>query len=126
MKAEKIRKGNNILPAKGRLGVLLPGLAGAVSSTFIAGVEAVRRGMALPIGSLTQMGTIRLGKRTEKRIPKIKEFINLANLEDLVFGGWDIYEDNLYEACLKAKVLEKNLVEDLKDFLSSIKPYTAF
>ncbi|CAD7779352.1 MAG: Myo-inositol-1-phosphate synthase [Candidatus Methanoperedenaceae archaeon GB50] len=125
MKAEKIRKGNNILPAKGRLGVLLPGLAGAVSSTFIAGVEAVRRGMALPIGSLTQMGTIRLGKRTEKRIPKIKEFINLANLEDLVFGGWDIYEDNLYEACLKAKVLEKNLVEDLKDFLSSIKPYPA-
>ena len=125
MKEKEIRKKDNILPAKGRLGVLLPGLAGAVSTTFIAGVEAVRRGMALPIGSLTQMGTIRLGKRTEGRVPKIKEFIPLASLEDLVFGGWDIFPDNLYDACLKAQVLEKNLVEALKDFLASIKPYPA-
>ena len=125
MKAEKIRKKDKILPAKGRLGVLLPGLAGAVSTTFIAGVEAVRRGMALPIGSLTQMGTVRLGKRTENRVPKIKEFIPLADLDALVFGGWDIFDDNLYEACLKAEVLEKTLVEELKDFLEKIKPYSA-
>jgi len=125
LKAEKIRKKDKILPAKGRLGVLLPGLAGAVSTTFIAGVEAVRRGMALPIGSLTQMGTVRLGKRTENRVPKIKEFIPLADLDALVFGGWDIFDDNLYEACLKAEVLEKTLVEELKDFLEKIKPYSA-
>ena len=88
MKEKEIRKKDNILPAKGRLGVLLPGLAGAVSTTFIAGVEAVRRGMALPIGSLTQMGTIRLGKRTESRVPKIKgitvlrtEFLKKSNLK---------------------------------------------
>jgi len=125
LKEEKIRKKDKILPAKGRLGVLLPGLAGAVSTTFIAGVEAVRRGMALPIGSLAEMGTIRLGRRDEHRVPKIKEFIPLARLEDLVFGGWDIFEDNLYDACLKAKVLERQLVEDLKDFLINIKPYPA-
>ena len=80
----------------GKLGVLLPGL-GAVGTTVIAGVEAIRKNIALPIGSLTQMGTIRLGKRTEKRVPKIKDFIELANINDLVFGGWDIYEDNVYE-----------------------------
>ena len=88
-------------------------------------MEAVRRGMALPIGSLAEMGTIRLGRRDEHRVPKIKEFIPLARLEDLVFGGWDIFEDNLYDACLKAKVLERQLVEDLKDFLINIKPYPA-
>ncbi|MCD6319754.1 MAG: inositol-3-phosphate synthase [Candidatus Desulfofervidaceae bacterium] len=125
MKAEKIRRKSEILPAKGRLGILLPGLAGAVSTTFIAGVEAVRRGMALPIGSLTQMGTIRLGKRTENQVPKIKDFIPLPDLDALVFGGWDIFDDNLYEACLKAEVLEKTLVEELKDFLTTIKPYAA-
>ena len=82
---------------KGKLGVLLPGL-GAVATTFISGVAAVRQGIAKPIGSLTQMGTIRLGKRTEKRIPKIKEFVELAELNDLVFAGWDIFPDNVYQA----------------------------
>ena len=85
-----ISKGQNIAPAQGKLCVVIPGM-GAVSSTFIAGVEAVKKGLAKPIGSLTQMGTIRLGKRTDNRIPMIKEFIPLASLDDLVFGGWDIF-----------------------------------
>src|SRR5215467_6131728 len=93
------QKGIEIAEAKGKLGVLLVGL-GAVSTTFIAGVEAIRRGIASPIGSLTQMGTIRLGKRTEGRSPKIKEFVPLAELDDLVFGAWDIFEDSCYEAAL--------------------------
>jgi myo-inositol-1-phosphate synthase len=90
-----------IAPADGKLGVLIPGI-GAVTTTFIAGVEAVKRGIGLPIGSLTQLGTIRLGKRTEGRTPRIQDFVPLAGLNDLVFGGWDIYEDNGYEAALKA------------------------
>ena len=90
----------------GKLGVMTVGL-GAVATTMMAGVEAVRRGIALPIGSLTQMGTIRLGKRTDKRVPKIKDFVPLADLNDLVFAGWDLFEDNAYEAALKAGVLEK-------------------
>ena len=81
----------------GKLGVLLPGL-GAVATTFIAGIAAIKKGIALPIGSLTQLGTIRLGKRTEKRVPMIKNFIELADMNDLVFGGWDIFPDNIYEA----------------------------
>ena len=109
---------------KGKLGVMTVGL-GAVATTMIAGVEAVRRGIALPIGSLTQMGTIRLGKRTDKRIPKIKDFVPLANLEDLVFASWDLFDDNAYEAALKAGVLDKQLVEQLKDFLRTIKPMKA-
>ena len=84
-----------IAPAQGKLGILLVGL-GAVSTTFIAGVLAIRKGIAKPIGSLTQMGTIRLGKRTENRVPKIKEFVPLANLNDLVFGGWDVYPDDAF------------------------------
>ena len=96
-------------PAQGKLGVLMPGL-GAVATTFIAGVEAVRRRLALPIGSLTQMGTIRLGKRTENRCPKIKDFVPLAALDDLVFGGWDIYGENVYEAARHANVLEAGLL----------------
>src|SRR6059058_723914 len=84
---------SNIKPATGRLGVLLPGM-GAVATTFIAGVEAVRRGHAKPIGSLTQLGTIRLGKRTDGRTPAVKDFVPLAGLDDLVFGGWDIFEDS--------------------------------
>src|ERR671911_1269985 len=102
-----------IAEPKGKLGVLLVGL-GAVSTTFIAGVEAIKKGMAEPIGSLTQMGAIRLGKRTDNRVPKIKDFLPLANLNDLVFGAWDIFPDSAYEAALHAGVLEKDLVAKLK------------
>jgi len=98
---------------------------GAVSTTLMAGVELVRSGEALPIGSLTQMGTIRLGKRTEGRAPKIKDFVPLANLEDLVFGGWDVYPDNAYEAAKKAGVLETKDLDKVKKFLSGIKPLKA-
>src|SRR5207342_3944349 len=94
-----------IAPARGKLGVLLVGL-GAVSTTTIAGVIAIRKGIAKPIGSLTQMGTIRLGKRTEGRSPKIKEFVPLADLADIVFGGWDIFEEDSYAAARTAGVLE--------------------
>src|SRR5438128_6577697 len=95
-----------IKPATGKLGILTPGL-GAVATTMIAGVEAVRRGLAKPIGSLTQMGTIRLGKRTDNKSPLIKNFVPLADLNDIVFTGWDIFEDNVYEGAAHAKVLEK-------------------
>src|SRR5260370_12823189 len=97
-----------ISPATGKLGVLIPGM-GAVRTTFIAGVEAIRGGGAEPIGSLTQMGTVRLGKRTDNRVPPIKEFVPLAGLNDLVFGGWDIYADNCYEAAVHSGVLERSL-----------------
>src|SRR6266568_6726942 len=113
-----------IQPAKGKLGIMIPGM-GAVATTFVAGVEAVRKGLANPIGSLTQMGTVRLGKRTEGRSPKIKEFVPLAGLDDLVFTGWDIFEDNMYEAASHAGVLDYRLLERLKPFLSSLKPRAA-
>jgi myo-inositol-1-phosphate synthase len=113
-----------IAPASGKLGVLIPGI-GAVSTTFMAGVEAVRRGAAVPIGSLTQLATIRLGKRTEGRSPKIHDFVPLASLDDLVFGGWDIFEDNAYEAAVKAQVLERTQIDVLKNFLSGIQPMKA-
>ncbi len=119
-----LKKQTKIEPAEGKLGVLLPGL-GAVSTTFIAGVEAIKKGMAQPIGSLTQMGTIRLGKRTDRRVPAIKDFVPLASLQNLVFGGWDIFEDNCYESALKAGVLEKNLLSSLKTQLEKIKPWKA-
>jgi myo-inositol-1-phosphate synthase len=109
---------------RGSLGVLIPGM-GAVATTFIAGVEAVRRGLASPIGSLTQMGTIRLGRRTEKRTPLIKDFVPLATLEDLVFAGWDVFPDNCYDAALKAGVLDKTLLDSVNDFLSRIRPMPA-
>jgi myo-inositol-1-phosphate synthase len=109
---------------KGRLGVLLVGL-GAVSTTFIAGVEAIKRGIAEPIGSLTQMGTIRLGKRTDNRVPAIKDFVPLAALEDLVFGAWDIFEEDAYESALHAGVLERDLVNQLKEELQAVKPMKA-
>src|SRR5271166_5172335 len=94
---------SEIAPARGKLGVMIPGM-GAVATTFVAGVEAVRKGISLPIGSLTQMGTIRLGKRTEGRFPKIQDFVPLASLNDLVFTGWDIFEDDMYLAAGKAGV----------------------
>lgn len=108
----------------GKLGVLTPGM-GAVASTFIAGVLAVNKGIALPVGSVTQMGRIRLGKRTENRNPLIREFVPLTNLQDIVFGGWDIFEDNMYQAALKAKVLDERLVEQLRPELEAIKPMKA-
>jgi len=115
----------DIAPAGGKLGVLLVGL-GAVATTFIAGVELARRGKAKPFGSLTQMGTIRLGKRTENRSPLIKDFVSLARLEDLVFGAWDPVPDNAYESCLHCGVLDKHEhVEPIKDFLQGVKPMPA-
>ena len=115
---------HDVMPATGKLGILIPGL-GAVATTFIAGVEAVKKGIAQPIGSLTQMGNIRLGKRTEDRYPKIKEFVPLANLNDIAFGGWDIYEDNVYQAAMHAKVLDLPLLQAIKTALEAIKPMTA-
>jgi myo-inositol-1-phosphate synthase len=111
-------------PATGKLGVMVVGL-GAVSTTIIAGVEAVRRGLAKPIGSLTQMGTIRLGKRTDSTSPLIKDFVPLAKLEDIVFTGWDIFADNVYEAAAHAEVLDKETLAKLKPYLETIKPLPA-
>ena len=100
-------------PPKEKLGVLIPGI-GAVSTTFIAGVEAIKRGLAQPVGSLTQLATVRLGKRTESRTPYIRDFVPLAGLNDLVFGGWDIYEDSAYDAAVHADVLEEKLLNQVK------------
>ncbi|MBZ5724119.1 MAG: inositol-3-phosphate synthase [Acidobacteriia bacterium] len=113
-----------IAPAEGKLGVLIPGM-GAVTTTFIAGLEAIRRGIGKPIGSLTQLGTIRLGKRTEGRSPAIRNFVPLAKPEDLVVAGWDIFEDNAYQAAVKAGVLEMPLLEQLKEPLAAIRPMKA-
>jgi len=121
---EKNQDTPSIAPADGKLGVLIPGI-GAVSTTFIAGVEAIKRGLAQPIGSLTQLATIRLGKRTDANTPKIKDFVPLAGLDDLVFGGWDIYDDNAYEAAAHANVLEPNLLEKVRMPLEKIKPMPA-
>lgn len=106
------------------MGILTPGM-GAVATTFIAGVLAVRKGLALPVGSLTQLGNIRIGKRTELKNPKIKDFVPLQSLDDMVFGGWDIFEDNVYEAAIKAAVIEKNLLDQVKPELEAIKPMKA-
>ncbi len=113
-----------IAKAEGKLGILLPGL-GAVATTLIAGVAAVKKGLAQPVGSLTQMGNIRLGKRTENRYPKIKDFVPLADLNDVVFGGWDVYRDNVFEAAVKAKVLEPMLVHAIRPELEAIQPMKA-
>ncbi|RNI25714.1 inositol-3-phosphate synthase [Rufibacter latericius] len=110
--------------ADGRLGILMPGL-GAVATTLIAGVEAIKKGLSQPVGSLTQMGRIRLGKRTEDRHPLIKEFVPLAGLEDIVFGGWDVYADNVFEAASTAKVLEPMLLHAVKAELEAIRPMKA-
>ena len=122
--SSETQKTTHIAPAKGKLGVMVPGM-GAVATTFMAGVEAVRKGIAEPIGSLTQMGTIRLGKRTDGRSPKIKEFVPLAGLNDLVFTGWDIFEVDAYESAMHAAVLEKDLINQVKPFLKSIEPRKA-
>src|SRR5580765_3693511 len=114
----------DIAPAHGKLGVLLVGL-GAVSTTTIAGVLAVRNGIAKPIGSLTQMGTVRLGKRTENRSPKISEVVPLSSLDDLVFGGWDIFEDDCYAAARTAGVIEPALLERVRPELEKIRPWPA-
>ncbi len=115
---------SRIRPAKGKLGILLPGM-GAVSSTFIAGVELVKKGLGSPVGSCTQMQTIRLGKRYENRNPLIKDFVPLAELSDLVFGGWDLFPDNAYEAAIKAGVLDKHQLEPVKKELEAVKPMPA-
>lgn len=117
---------NNETPesAKGKLGILIPGL-GAVATTFIAGVEAVKKGIAEPIGSITQMHRIRLGKRTDNRNPMIKDFVPLADLNDIIFGGWDIYHDNVYEAAVNAKVIDEFQLKELKSELEKIQPMAA-
>jgi myo-inositol-1-phosphate synthase len=116
---------NGVTPAQGKLGVLLPGM-GAVATTFIAGVEAVRRGIGQPIGSLTQLAHIRLGKRTENRNPLIREFAPLSSLDDIVFGGWDPIPDNAYESALNAGVLNRHdHIEPIADFLKAIVPMPA-
>jgi myo-inositol-1-phosphate synthase len=114
----------SIKPATGKLGIMIPGM-GAVATTLIAGVEAVRRGFAKPIGSMSQMGTLRLGKRTDDKTPLIKDWAPIADLNDLVFTGWDIFGGNLYDAAKTAAVLDRDQLESMKDFLSSIEPMPA-
>lgn len=117
-----IEKGTPIEAAQGKLGILLVGL-GAVSTTFVAGVELIKRGLAKPIGSLTQLGHIRLGKRTDKKNPLVKDFVPITKLEDLVFGAWDIFPDNAYEAAAKAGVLKKSDLDAVKEPLQQLKPF---
>jgi myo-inositol-1-phosphate synthase len=119
-----LQKGVNVKPAEGKLGILLPGM-GAVATTFIAGVQAIRRGLGRPIGSLTQLGHIRIGKRTDGNSPAIKDYISLAKLDDIVFGGWDIFPDNAYQAAVRAGVLDTRLLDQLRPELEAIKPMTA-
>ena len=118
------RKYHGIQPVDGKLGVMIAGM-GAVATTFVAGVEAIRRGLAQPVGSLTQLGTIRLGKRTDARSPKIRDFLPLADLNDLVFTGWDIFTDDMYAAACKAGVLDRELIDGIQPFLESVKPLPA-
>jgi len=117
-------KSREIKPMNGKLGVLMPGL-GAVATTFIAGVEVVKKGLGQPIGSLTQMGTIRLGKRTDKRRPLIKDLIPLAKLEDLEFGGWDIFSENCYETATNSDVIFKPMLEKIRPEMERVKPMAA-
>lgn len=115
---------DEIKSASGKLGILMPGL-GAIGTTVIAGVVSINKGLSKPVGSLSQMGNIRLGKRTENRFPKIKDFVPLASLDNVAFGGWDVYEDNVYEAAVKAGVLELRQIDALKEELEAIKPMKA-
>ena len=110
--------------SEGKVGVLLPGM-GAVATTFVAGVEAVRQGLAKPIGSLTQMNTIRLGKRTEARNPLIKDFIPLVGMDQLVFGGWDPIPDDAFDSTIKAGVLDRSHLDPIEGFLRGVKPMAA-
>ena len=119
-----MNKPNSIAPASGKLGVLMPGM-GAVATTVIAGVEAIKAGLGQPIGSLTQMGTIRLGKRTDGRSPLIKDFVPLAGLDDLVFGGWDVFPDDAYDSAEHAGVLPKDKLEQIRDQLKKVVPMPA-
>src|SRR5690348_15490185 len=119
-----MRRPVSVAPPKGKLGILTPGM-GAVSTTLMAGVELVRRGESLPVGSLTQMGTIRLGKRTENRIPRIKDFVKLAELDDLVFGGWDVFPDSAFQAATKAGVLDARDLAKAAKLLKNIHPMKA-
>lgn len=119
-----LKQGVEVQKATGKLGILLPGL-GAVATTFIAGVFAARRGLQKPIGSMAELGTIRLGKRTDNNTPKIRDYVSLATLDDICFGGWDIFPENCFEAATKAGVLETALLADLKEELSAIKPMAA-
>jgi len=117
-------RGKDIKAAEGKLGVLIVGL-GAVSTTFVAGVEAIKKGYSEPIGSVSQMATIRLGKRTDNRTPLIKDFVPLAKLEDLEFLAWDIFASDAYEAACKAGVLEKPILDSLEGELRALKPHKA-
>ena len=117
-------KGRDIAASDGKLGILLPGM-GAVATTFVAGVESIRTGLSKPVGSLTQAGTVRLGKRTDNRAPAISDFVPIAGLDDLVFGGWDVFSDNAYEAARKAGVLRSEHLDPLKGFLEGIRPWPA-
>jgi myo-inositol-1-phosphate synthase len=119
-----VEKGVEIAPAEGKLGILLVGL-GAVSTTLVAGVEAIKRGLSQPVGSLTQMGTIRLGKRTDNRSPRIKDFVPLTDLNDIVFGAWDIFHDSAFDAAMNAGVLDKDLLNQVSEQLASLKPMPA-
>src|ERR1041385_685274 len=119
-----LKKGVAVKPAEGKLGILLPGM-GAVATTFIAGVQAIRRGLGKPIGSLTQLGHIRIGKRTDNTSPAIKDYVSLAKLDDIVFGAWDIFPDNAYQAAVRAGVLDTRLLDQLKPELEAVKPMTA-
>jgi myo-inositol-1-phosphate synthase len=121
---KRMRRLSAIAPPKGKLGVLTVGM-GAVATTFMAGVDLVRRKKAQPVGSLTQLGTIRLGKRTDKRSPSIQDFVPLEKLENIVFGGWDIFPDNAYEAAKNAAVLGPEHLAEVKKFLSKIRPMKA-
>jgi myo-inositol-1-phosphate synthase len=116
--AREIREPN------GKLGVLMPGM-GAVATTFVAGVELIKKGLAEPVGSLAQLGTIRLGKRTENRVPKIKDFVPLAGMDDLVFGGWDAFPDDAYDAAALTGVLEKEHLNAVRDQLKEVRPFPA-
>ena len=123
-KEEGMSEAREIREPDGKLGVLTPGM-GAVATTFVAGVELVKKGIAGPVGSLAQLGTIRLGKRTEDRVPKIKDFGPLDGMDDLVFGGWDAFPDDAYDAAALAGVLEKEHLNAVREELKEVRPFPA-